>query len=114
MAEETQDAAVNVPRGIIGSYLIGTLSGLLMIIVSTLWVSDWLDVMTNATAQTFCFCFTEEDLDSPTGFAFISVYQKATGSNSGTLALTAILIVLTFFSATNFMASASRQTYAFA
>ncbi|KAK3100893.1 hypothetical protein LTR53_018814, partial [Teratosphaeriaceae sp. CCFEE 6253] len=28
MAEETQDASVNVPRGILGSYLIGTVSGL--------------------------------------------------------------------------------------
>ncbi|KAK5705665.1 hypothetical protein LTR17_021489 [Elasticomyces elasticus] len=42
------------------------------------------------------------------------IYQNATGSTGGTIALTAILIVLTFFSATNFMASASRQTYAFA
>ncbi|KAK3643035.1 hypothetical protein LTR56_010409 [Elasticomyces elasticus] len=95
MAEETQDASVNVPRGIIGSYLIGTLSGLLMII-------------------TFCFCFTEDALESPTGFPFMYIYQNATGSVGGTIALTAILIVLTFFSATNFMASASRQTYAFA
>ncbi|KAK5677635.1 hypothetical protein LTR17_027695 [Elasticomyces elasticus] len=70
MAEETQDASVNVPRGTIGSYPIGTVSGL--------------------------------------------IYAQATGSDSGTLTLTAILIILTFFSATNFMASASRQTYAFA
>ncbi|KAK3065047.1 hypothetical protein LTR53_018299, partial [Teratosphaeriaceae sp. CCFEE 6253] len=63
---------------------------------------------------TFCFCFTADSLDSPTGFPFIYIYHAATGSNSGTLALTAILIILTFFSATNFMASASRQTYAFA
>jgi len=94
MAEETQDASVNVPRGIIGSYLIGTISGLVMII-------------------TFCFCITAESYDSATGFPFMYVYQQATG-NSGALALSAILIVLTFFSATNFMASASRQTYAFA
>ena len=63
---------------------------------------------------TFCFCFTAESLDSATGFPFMYIYQTATGSNSGALALTAILIILTFFSATNFMASASRQTYAFA
>ncbi|KAK5119172.1 hypothetical protein LTR85_007786 [Meristemomyces frigidus] len=95
MAEETQDASLNVPRGIIGSYLIGVISGLVMLI-------------------TFCFCFTADALDSVTGFAFISVYQTTTGSNAGALVLTAILIILTFFSATNFMASASRQTYAFA
>ncbi|KAK5137655.1 hypothetical protein LTR08_007950 [Meristemomyces frigidus] len=95
MAEEIQDAASNVPKGILGSYLIGTCSGLVMLV-------------------TFCFCFTADALDSGTGFAFIAVYQRTTGSNGGALALTAILIILTFFSATNFMASASRQTYAFA
>ncbi|TKA80392.1 hypothetical protein B0A55_01914 [Friedmanniomyces simplex] len=89
MAEEVRNFGPS------GTYLIGTISGLVMII-------------------TFCFCFTTDTLSSPTGFAFMAIYRNATGSNSGTLALTAILIVLTFFSATNFMASASRQTYAFA
>jgi choline transport protein len=95
MAEETRDASLNVPRGIIGSYLIGVASGLVMLI-------------------TFCFCFFSDALDSATGFAFMAVYQNTTVSDSGALALTAILIMLTFFSAVNFMASASRQTYAFA
>ncbi|KAK1824454.1 hypothetical protein LTR12_001046 [Friedmanniomyces endolithicus] len=44
----------------------------------------------------------------------MEIYRNATGSNGATLALTAILIILTFFSATNFVASASRQLYAFA
>jgi amino acid transporter len=99
MAEETQDASLNVPRGIIGSYIIGALSGLVMLI-------------------TFAFCYTEAALKSSvykaTYFAFMAVYEQATGSAGGTQALTAVIIVLTFFSATNFMASASRQTYAFA
>ena len=99
MAEETQDASLNVPRGIIASYVIGALSGLVMLI-------------------TFCFCYTSQALHSniykATGFAFMAVYYATTGSAVGTQAMTAILIILTFFSATNFMASASRQTYAFA
>ena len=95
MAEETQDAAVSVPRGIVSSYFIGSVSGLVMLV-------------------TYCFCFTEDALESGTGFAFMAVYQRTTGSNSAALALTAVLIILTFFSAVNFMASASRQTYAFA
>jgi amino acid transporter len=99
MAEETQEASLNVPRGIIGSYCIGAASGLLMLI-------------------TFAFAYTPQALNSDvyhaTYFAFMAVYETATGSAGGTQALTAIIIVLTFFSATNFMASASRQTYAFA
>ena len=95
MAEETQDAAINVPRGILSSYFIGCTSGLIMLI-------------------TFCFCFTADALESNTGFPFMAVYQSTTGSTHGTIAMTTILILLTFFSATNFLASASRQTYAFA
>ena len=99
MAEETQDASINVTRGIIGRYLIGAESGLLMLI-------------------TFCFCYTDEALNSDvygaTGFAFMAVYRTTTGSSGGAAAMVAVIIVLTFFSATNFMASASRQTYAFA
>lgn len=99
MAEETQEASLNVPRGIIGSYVIGAASGLLMLI-------------------TFCFCYTDQAMDSEvlsaTGYAFMAVYETTTGSASGAQTLTSIIIVLTFFSATNFMASASRQTFAFA
>lgn len=99
MAEETQDASVNVPRGIIGSYLLGAASGLVILI-------------------TFCFCYTPQAINSEvyksTTFAFMAVYDTTTGSAGGAQAMTAIIIILTFFSATNFMASASRQTYAFA
>lgn len=99
MAEETQDASINVPRGIIGSYVIGAASGLLMLI-------------------TFCFAYTPQALNSDvmdaTGFSFMAVYETTTGSAGGAQAMIAIIIILTFFSATNFMASASRQTYAFA
>ena len=99
MAEETKDASLNVPRGIIGSYVIGALSGLIMLI-------------------TFCFAYTPQALDSDvmaaTNFAFMAVYETTTGTAGGAQALIAVIIVLTFFSATNFMASASRQTYAFA
>ena len=98
MAKETQEASLNVPRGIIGSYCIGAASGLVMLI-------------------TFCFCYTPQALSSEvmkaTGFAFMAVYETTTGSAGGAQALVSVIIVLTFFSATNFMASASRQTYAF-
>ncbi|KAK0275608.1 hypothetical protein LTR35_010878 [Friedmanniomyces endolithicus] len=106
------------------SYLIGTTSGLVMVIVSLstsliFHVSPHVSLKRIADdalhyPQTFCFCFTTDDLSSATGFAFMEIYRNATGSNIATLALTAILIILTFFSATNFVASASRQLYAFA
>lgn len=93
MAEETKDASLNVPRGIIGSYIVGASPGLVMLI-------------------TLCFALQPDALDAT--YAFMSVYQTSTGSTAGAIVLTAVIIALTFFSAVNFMASASRQTYAFA
>ncbi|KAK4949544.1 hypothetical protein LTR10_012162 [Elasticomyces elasticus] len=95
MSEEIQDAGLNVPRGIWGSYLLGAVTGFVMLV-------------------TFCFAFTAEVLESPTGFPFIQVYLDTTGSVGGAQALTAVLILLIFFGGANFMASASRQTFAFA
>lgn len=99
MAEETRDASVSVPRGILGSYIVNAVTGLIMLI-------------------TFCFCYTPQALASPvytaTYFAFMAVYDTTTGSAGGAQAMVAIIIVLTFCSAATFMASASRQTYAFA
>ncbi|KAF2766660.1 amino acid transporter [Teratosphaeria nubilosa] len=96
MAEDTQDASLNVPRGILGSYLISAISGFVMVI-------------------TYCFCHRPDpDLVSFTSFPFMEIYARATGSNSGTVGLTAIVTILSFFSGTNAMASASRQTFAFA
>ncbi|TKA72132.1 hypothetical protein B0A55_06367 [Friedmanniomyces simplex] len=95
MSEEIQDASLNFPRGIWGSYLLGAVTGFVMLV-------------------TFCFAFTPGALESPTGFPFIQVYLDTTGSVGGAQALTAVLILLIFFGGANFMASASRQTFAFA
>ena len=60
MTEETQEASLNIPRGIIGSYVIGAASGLLMLI-------------------TFCFCYANQAINSPltttSGYAFMA-YMK--------------------------------------
>lgn len=95
MAEETRNASRNVPVGIMWSYAFEAFTGLGMLIL-------------------FCFCFNEETLNSATGFPFMAVNLSATGSVAGAKALSSIVILLTFISATNFMASASRQTWAFA
>ncbi|KAK0251891.1 hypothetical protein LTR35_018388, partial [Friedmanniomyces endolithicus] len=95
MSEEIQDASLSVPRGIWGSYLLGAVTGFVMLV-------------------TFCFTFTENAANTTIGFPFIQVYLDATGSVGGAQALTAVLILLIFFGAANFMASASRQTFAFA
>lgn len=97
MAEETKRASSVVPKAMVWSYVVNGLMVFVMLI-------------------TYCFLLTnlEEAFDSPTGFPFMAVFQNATGSASGSAALTSIQVVLIMFSAINYMASCSRQVWAFA
>ena len=96
MAEETRNASSVIPRAMVWSYLINGLMVFIMLI-------------------TYCFCLTDlaEAFKSPTGYPFIEVFAHATGSPQGGAALTCVLIVLIVFSVTNYMASCSRQVFAF-
>ena len=78
MSEEIQNAGLNVPRGIWGSYLLGAITGFVMLV-------------------TFCFAYTPAAIGTSTGFPFIQVYLDATGSVGGALALIAVLILLILY-----------------
>lgn len=69
-----------------------------------------------AIVLAFCFCLGDLDtaLSSPTGYDFIEVFMNATNNHGGTSAMTAILITLVICATFGFLASASRQTWAFA
>lgn len=64
----------------------------------------------------FAFCATdiETALDSPTGYDFIYVFQQATQDYAGTSVMVAIMTVLMICASIGFLATASRQTFAFA
>lgn len=65
---------------------------------------------------TYCFCITDinDALNSPTGYPFIQVFYTATGSKGGATALACIPIVLLVAACISILATASRQTFAFA
>ena len=65
---------------------------------------------------TYAFCITDLDaaLNSPTGYPFIQVFYSATGSKAATTAMTCIPIVLLIAAGISVLATASRQTFAFA
>ncbi|KAH9827776.1 Amino acid permease, partial [Teratosphaeria destructans] len=91
-----RDASLNMPRSILGSYLISAISSFVIVI-------------------TYCFYYRLYlDLVSFTSFPFIEIYARATGSNARTVGLIVIITMLSFFSRINTIASASRQTFAFA
>jgi len=97
MAKETEDAALIIPRAMVGSYTVMGLMNLIILVA-------------------FCFCWVDPEAyeTTTTGYAFLQVFISATGSARGAVALTTVMIVLIIMSVTNFMASTSRQVFAFA
>ena len=97
MAEETKHAGVVVPRAMVASYTIMGIANL-------------------ATLITYCYCWVDPDayLNTTTGYPFLQLFLGATGSAKGAVALTVVMVLLIFLSVTNFMASTSRQLFAFA
>ncbi|KAG2162089.1 hypothetical protein VTO58DRAFT_109485 [Aureobasidium pullulans] len=97
MAEEVKNAAINVPYAMIFTVIVNGTLGFAITIA-------------------FAFCATDiqSALESPTGYDFMYVFQQATQSNAGTSVMTAIMIVLMICASIGFLATASRQTFAFA
>ncbi|KAF7190827.1 putative amino-acid permease PB24D3.02c [Pseudocercospora fuligena] len=97
MSEETRNASLNVPRGMLLSYIFSAVTGFAMLVL-------------------FCFCYTEDAVAATElyGYAFIGVNLVATGSIAGAKGMTSIVLVLTILSVNNFVAASSRQLMAFA
>ncbi len=68
------------------------------------------------TVITISFCITDLEavLASTTGWPFIEIFYMATNSKAGATAMTSVIIVLTLCACISFLATASRQTFAFA
>lgn len=97
MAEEVSNASTVVPRAMVGAVILNGILGLGVCIAFSFTVGDL-----NAA------------LGSPTGYDFIEVFFAATNSLAGSSTMTAILIALVTSASVGFLATASRQTWAFA
>lgn len=96
-AEEVQNASTIVPWCMICTILLNGILGFAIVLA-------------------FCFCVgdLEGALTSPTGYDFIEVFHNATNSNAATSVMTSVLITLVICASFGFLASSSRQTWAFA
>ena len=97
MSEELEDASLNLPRAMLLAIVINGILGIVTLI-------------------TFCFCMgnVEDVVNSASAIPLIDVLYSVTGSLSGTVVLTTLLIVLTYFAIISCVAAASRQAWAFA
>ncbi|KAL2050985.1 hypothetical protein ABVK25_008731 [Lepraria finkii] len=97
LAEEVRNASTVVPWAIICTVLLNGTLGLAICIAFSFTLGD-----------------LPTDLMSATGYDFIQVFFGATNSHAGSSVMTAILIALVTCASFGFLASASRQTWAFA
>jgi amino acid transporter len=97
MVEEVMNASTIVPWCMICTILLNGSLGFAMVLA-------------------LCFCVGNIDnaLTTPTGYDYIEIFQNATNNAAATSAMSSILIVLVICATFGFLASASRQTWAFA
>ena len=96
MAEEVTIASSNVPKAMISTVCINGALGL----------STYIFLL-------YCFGNPDETLATPFGQPFIQIFYTALQSRAATTALTCLLLSLYIFATFNFVASASRQAWAF-
>ncbi|MCJ1389919.1 hypothetical protein MMC18_002776 [Xylographa bjoerkii] len=97
MVEEVRNASTVVPWVMLCTILLNGALGFAIVIAFSFCVGDFLTA-----------------LNSPTGYDFIEVFFNATNSYAGSSVMTAVLIALVTCASFGFLASASRQTWAFA
>ena len=97
LSEETIEPEKNVPKAMVYSVLIGTVTGLFV---------------------TLCFMFSIVDIDgvlgSATGVPYIQIIRNATRSNGATVVLSLFMIILSMYGAVTSVTVASRVAWAFA
>jgi choline transport protein len=97
MSEEIHDAAMTVPRAVMGSIVINGVLGFGMLMGALFTLGN-----------------IETVLETPYGYPFIQIFLDSTGSIGGATTMSSVLLALTFFSTIGLVASSSRMTWAFA
>ncbi|EME44150.1 hypothetical protein DOTSEDRAFT_71837 [Dothistroma septosporum NZE10] len=97
LAEEVANAAVNIPRAILGAMLINGAVGFAMMVTVLYCLGDVTTV-----------------LESKTGYPFIQVFYDSVRSLAGATVMTAVVIALTWSCAIGITTTASRMTWSFA
>ncbi|KAI9685415.1 MAG: hypothetical protein M1822_004546 [Bathelium mastoideum] len=92
MAEEIPNAAIVIPRTIVGSMLLNGVMGLGITVVMIFSLGD-VDAITN----------------TPTGYPFIGVIYQATNSAAATTVLSSLVVLSVFFCCLGFVATSSRM-----
>lgn len=96
MAEEVKNAAVNVPRAMFYTIFIN----------GSLGFASYIYIL-------YCFGDPVKALNTDYPFPFIEIFQNALQSRAGVTAMVSFLLAMYVFATFGFVASASRQAWAF-
>lgn len=116
MAEEIENAAMNVPRAIVTTVILNGTTGWAMVIAMLFCLGDIQSVIVcfpkflSLASREHCSSMLQ---DSPTGYPFIQVFYNGTG-RAGATVMTAIVIIIIWCAVIGFAATASRMTWSFA
>nr|QZS37072.1 C070A protein [Hypoxylon sp. CO27-5] len=97
LAEEIENAALVLPRSLIGTLLINGALGFAMLI-----------------ATLYCMGDIDAALEEDPNFPFVAILRRATGSTTGAAFMVSVVIVMTFTAATGCLTSTSRVLFALA
>lgn len=97
LAEEVSNAAVNIPRAIIGAMLINGSVGFAMMVTIL-----------------YCLGDIESVLNSQTEFPFIQIFFNSVGNVAGATVMAAVVLTLTWACSIGITTTASRMTWSFA
>ncbi|KAI6837645.1 amino acid transporter [Hortaea werneckii] len=97
LAEEVENAALNIPRAILGAMLFNGGVGFIMM-VTTL----------------YCLGDVETVLNTATGFPFIQIFYDSVGNVAGATVMSAVVLALTWACSIGITTTASRMTWSFA
>ena len=97
LAEEVSNAALNIPRAILGAMLINGAVGFIMMVTTLYCLGDITKVLKTAT-----------------GFPFIQIFADSVGNIAGATVMAAVVLALTWSCAIGITTTASRMTWAFA
>lgn len=97
LAEETENAARNIPRAIIASMCINGLVGFVMMVTILFCVGD-----------------VQSVLETATGYPFIAIFYNSTNSVVGATVMGALVLILTWLCATGIITTSSRMVWSFA
>jgi choline transport protein len=97
LAEEVSNAAVNIPKAIIGAMLINGAVGFAMMVTIL-----------------YCLGDVESVLNTRTEFPFIQIFSNSVGNIAGATVMAAVVLTLTWACAIGITTTASRMTWSFA